>query len=148
MHKEEMKKIIFEFFRLIDPDIRVDFPASEENTINVCVKIKDPESLIGEKGRTLVETERLFKIIARKKSKDPLFVNLDINDYKKRKGDQLKELANSTADEVSLTGIGKKFPPMSAYERRIIHMALAEREDVLTESVDEGSQRRVVIKKS
>ncbi len=144
---EEIKKTIKEVFYFIDDDIRVSFFEKEENVLLIDVKMKDPQMLIGEKGQTLIETERLLKIIVRKKTNNLLFLNLDINDYKKRKADYLKDLAHSVADEVSRTGIGKKFPPMSAYERRIIHTTLVQREDVITESMGSDLERRVLVRK-
>ncbi len=144
---EEIKKTIKEIFYFIDEDIRVDFFLREERVLLVDVKMKDPQILIGEKGQTLIETERLLKIVVRKKSKDLLFLNLDINDYKKRKADYLRDLALDAADEVATTGIEKKFPPMSSFERRIIHTALMTREDVVTESVGEDVERRVLVKR-
>lgn len=144
---EEIKKTIKEIFYFIDEDIRVDFFLREERVLLVDVKMKDPQILIGEKGQTLIETERLLKIVVRKKSKEPLFLSLDINDYKKRKADYLRDLALDAADEVATTGIEKKFPPMSSFERRIIHTTLIIREDVVTESVGEDVERRVLIKR-
>ena len=60
----------------------------------------------------------------------------------------MKETAKSLADEVVLTKEEKVLAPMSAYERRIIHLELAERENVKTESIGEGLERRLVIKPS
>ncbi len=145
---EKIKKIIREIFYFIDPDIKIDFSLQEENHLFIDVKMKEPRALIGEKGQTLSEIERLIKIICRKNYDDLLYINLDINNYKKRKEDYLKSLAKEVADDVSFTGIEKKFPPMSASERRIIHLSLLDREDVTTESVGEKEDRRVLIKKS
>ncbi len=144
---EEIKKTIKEIFYFIDEDIRVDFSLREERILLVDVKMKDPQILIGEKGQTLIETERLLKIVVRKKTRDPLFLNLDINDYKKRKADYLRDLALDAAEEVAVTGIEKRFPPMSSFERRIIHTALITRNDVVTESIGEDVERRVLIKR-
>jgi spoIIIJ-associated protein len=144
---EEIKKTIKEIFYFIDEDIRVDFSLREERILLVDVKMKDPQILIGEKGQTLIETERLLKIVVRKKTRDPLFLNLDINDYKKRKADYLRDLALDVAEEVAVTGIEKRFPPMSSFERRIIHTALITRDDVVTESIGEDVERRVLIKR-
>jgi spoIIIJ-associated protein len=144
---EEIKKTIKEIFYFIDEDIRVDFSLKEERILLVDVKMKDPQILIGEKGQTLIETERLLKIVVRKKTRDPLFLNLDINDYKKRKADYLRDLALDAAEEVAVTGIEKRFPPMSSFERRIIHTALITRDDVVTESIGEDVERRVLIKR-
>ncbi|PJA84129.1 MAG: hypothetical protein CO145_02195, partial [Candidatus Nealsonbacteria bacterium CG_4_9_14_3_um_filter_37_13] len=68
------------------------------------------------------------------------------NGYKKKKLDYLKELARSLADEVALTKKEKNLPPMAAYERRIIHLELAGRSDVTTESIGEEPERRVVVR--
>ncbi len=143
----EIKKIIKDIFYFIDPDIRVDFYLKEENSLLVDVKMKDAQILIGERGQTLIEIEGLIKKIKRKKTKEPLFINLDINDYKKRKADYLKELSIEAADEVALTGLEKKFPAMSSFERRVVHITLAKRDDVETESIGEGEERSVIIKK-
>ncbi len=145
-HKEEIKEVIENLFNKIDPDIKVDFILKEERSVEINARIKDPQVFIGEKGQTLIDTERLLKIIVRKKVKETVFISLDINGYKKRKLDYLKDLALEAADEVSLTGIEKKFPPMPAYERRVVHMVLSDKEDVTTESVNEGGERRVIIK--
>ena len=73
------------------------------------------------------------------------YIDLDINDYKKKKKDYLKELACSIANEVALSKKQKELPPMSAYERRIIHLELAERQDVSTESIGQEPERKVII---
>ncbi|MCD6402414.1 hypothetical protein J7L36_00985, partial [bacterium] len=74
------------------------------------------------------------------------YINLDINKYKKKKTEYLKELANSVADQVALTKKEKVLPPMQAFERRIIHLELADRSDVTTESIGKEPERRVVVK--
>ncbi len=143
---EETKKTVEEFFYFFDSDIKVSF-SLKERSFSIDIKMKEPQILIGEKGQTLSEIERLLKIIIRKKSEEPIFINLDINNYKKRKEDYLRELALDVADEVILTGVEKKFPPMNSFERRIIHITLAKKENIFTESVGDGEERRVVIKR-
>ncbi len=145
---EKIKQIIRDVFYFIDPDIKIDFSLQEENYLSIDIKMKEPRALIGEKGQTLSEIERLIKIICRKNYDNTLYINLDINSYKKRKEDYLKNLAKEVADDVSFTGTEKKFPPMSASERRIVHISLLEREDVITESIGENPNRRILVKKS
>ena len=74
------------------------------------------------------------------------YIDLDIQNYKKKKAEYLKELARSLADEVSLTKKEKNLDPMPAYERRIIHLELAERKDISTESIGEEPERKIVIR--
>ena len=115
-------------------------------TININIRTDDPQILIGEHGQTLLEIQRLLKIILNKQIKKFFYLNLDINDYKKKKIEYLKNLAKDLANEVSLTKEEKILLPMSSYERRIIHIELAGREDITTESQGEGIDRHIVIK--
>ena len=74
------------------------------------------------------------------------YVDLDINGYKKKKIDYLKEMAKNAADEVSLMKQEKILPPMPAYERRIVHLELAERKDITTESIGREPERKIIIR--
>jgi spoIIIJ-associated protein len=78
--------------------------------------------------------------------KADFYIDIDISGYKKKKIEYLKELARSIADEVSLTKKEIILDPMPSFERRIIHLELASRPDVTTESIGKEPKRRVVIK--
>ncbi len=145
---EKIKKTISQIFFYIDDNIKIDFSFKEEDTVLfINVKMKEPQILIGEKGQTLSEIERIIKIIINKNTDKNIFINLDINDYKKRKADYLISLADEIAEEVLFSGIEKSFPSMAAFERRIIHMVIKDREGVFSESIGEGDERRVVVRK-
>lgn len=116
------------------------------DTVELNIKIEEPQILIGEKGQTLLEIQRLLKIILNKKLQKIFYLNLDINGYKKKKIEYLKDLANNLANEVCLVKEERHLFPMPAYERRIIHTELIKRTDVLTESQGDGDDRCVVIK--
>jgi len=150
MFSEEEIKIIKEatkeFFKKTTFDCQIDFYAPEERTLPINVRTDEPQILIGEGGQTLAEIQHLLKAIIKKKIEEQFYVNLDINSYKEKKTEHLKEMANSMADEVSLLKKEKTLAPMPAYERRIVHMELAKRNDVATESIGEDPDRRLVIK--
>ena len=118
----------------------------DKDLVNLEVTLTEPQILIGEKGQTLFEAQRLLKIILNKKLQKIFYLNLDINDYKKKKTEYLKEIAKNLADEIAVTKQEKVLMPMSSYERRIIHAELAERQDVITESRGDGFERHIVIK--
>lgn len=143
---EKIKKIAKEFFDKMSFEVEVEVKAFEENTLPINIQIEDPKILIGEGGKTLAEIQHLLKTILIKEIKSPFFVHLDINDYKRKKYQYLRELAKSVADEVALTKKERALSPMPAAERRIIHLELAERQDVISESIDQGFERRIVIK--
>ncbi len=143
---ETIKKITKEFFEKTTFEVEIEFLPQKDSTIPINLKIEEPQILIGEGGQTLVEIQHLLKAILKRKISEPFFVDLDINGYKKKKIEYLKELARSLADEVALTKKEKILSSMPAYERRIIHLELAGRSDVTTESIGQEPERRVAIK--
>lgn len=143
---EKIKNEVKEFFRKTTLEVEIEFLPPKDLTLFINLKFENPQILIGEKGQTLLEIQHLLKAILKRKIKKDLYIDLDISDYKKKKIEYLKELARSTADEVSFTKKEKILSPMPAYERRIIHLELAERQDVITESIGKEPERRVVIK--
>ena len=128
-----------------DKDIQDSLDESRD-VIDLDIKLDEPQILIGQQGQTLFEIQRLLRTILNKKLQKIFYLNLDINDYKKKKVEYLKDTAKDLADQVSLTKEEKAFLPMSAYERRIIHAELSQRKDIITESRGDGFERHVVIK--
>jgi len=121
-------------------------PQEDREVVNLEIETDEPQILIGQQGQTLFEIQRLLRTILSRKVQNIFYFNLDINDYKKKKIGYLKEMARELANQVALTKEEKVLPPMSSYERRIIHAELAQRTDVTTESRGDGFNRCVVIK--
>lgn len=147
-HKEieKIKELAKEFFEKMTISVLSIEAEEKENVINLEVKLSEPQILIGQQGQTLLEIQRLLKMVLNKKLQKIFYLNLDINDYKKQKTEYLKDLAKSLADQVALNKEEKTLQPMSSYERRIIHAELAQRTDVITESHGDGPDRHIVIK--
>ncbi len=143
--KSRIKELVEEFLKKAGFSGFVDV-LKEENAFLIRIKSDEPKILIGKNGQTLMEIQHLLRIILKKKAGEEFSVDLDVNDYKKKKNDYLKDTARTMADEVFLSKQEKALEPMPAYERRIIHMELANRSDVKTESIGEGEERRIVIK--
>ena len=145
---EKIKQITQGLFKKMDLGIEVEVKKPQDQTLPIDLKMEEPQILIGERGQTLAEIQHLLKVILRRKivPEGPFYINLDINDYKKKKTEYLEEMARSAADEVTLTKKEKILAPMPAYERRIIHLELADRTDVTTESTGQEPERQVVIR--
>ena len=146
---EKIKEIIGEFFGktgLVIEQVEIKVP--QDSTIPINLKMEERQILIGEGGQTLAEVQRLLKLVIQKKiaPESHFYIDLDINEYKKKKVEYLKEMARSAADEVSLSKKEQFLPPMQAYDRRVVHLELAPRQDIVTESVGFGPERRVSIK--
>jgi spoIIIJ-associated protein len=70
---------------------------------------------------------------------------LDVENYKQRRCEGLRLLANRLAEQVKVRKTPFAMEPMSAFERRVVHLALADHPDVTTESTGFGESRKVVI---
>ncbi len=140
------KEIIKEFFEKTTVSAEIDFLAKEDGSLIVGVKTEDGRFLIGENGEILGDIRLLLKMALFKKISGPFVLELDINDYRKEKEERLRQLAKSAADEAALIKKEKILPIMTAAERRIIHLEIAGRQDVVSESVGEEPQRQIVIK--
>lgn len=119
----------------------------EERADHVRYHIEGPDMgvLIGRRGATLNALQFLIGVInARKKLVDYRVV-IDVESYRDRREKQLLDLAKRTATKVAREGREISLSPMPAAERRVIHMALAEHEDVATFSEGEDPDRCVVI---
>ena len=144
--KEKIKKIAEEFFEKMCFEVEFEVGPIKENTVSLDLKTEEPQILIGEHGLTLAEIQRVLGKILRKKTGEQIFLDLDVNQYKKNKIEYLQDLARSAADEAALIKKEKILSPMSSYERRIIHLELSPREDVETESIGQEPERRVIIR--
>lgn len=116
-------------------------------TMRVSVRMKkDSNLLIGEYGNNLFALEHLLKKYFRQKSADDLKFTLDINDYRMKKMEDLKQDVKTAAKNVRLYKKEVPLRAMSSFERRIVHLLLAEYPDITTESIGDEPLRRVIIK--
>ena len=121
--------------------------AHQGTTSRFSVKLKgEANLLIGERGVNLAALEHLLKKIIHKKTGEGYKFTLDINDYRMKRLEDLKQDVKSAAKEVRLYRKEVPLRPMSSFERRIVHLLLAEYPDITTESIGEESERYVVIK--
>lgn len=120
----------------------------EEERERILINIKTEESnfLIGQYGTNLEALQHLARIVARKKIEEKIDLVVDVNFYRQEKSDSIIKLARSLAEEALTENRAVALRPMSAYERRLVHMELSKNEKVATESVGEGEDRKVIIK--
>jgi len=101
--------------------------------------------LIGRRGQTLACLQHMVRLIVANQLKVWVPIVIDVEGYKKRRCEALQGLAWRMAERVSVKKMSFKLEPMPAYERRVVHLALADHPDVTTESIGVGEARRVVI---
>ncbi len=112
---------------------------------SVVLKAENPALLIGYHGNTLTGLQMFVSQHLHKQFDEWINLTIDVNDYKLRREQNLKSLADSTVEQVLSSNQAYILPPMIASERRIIHMYLAEHPQVTTASSGEGRDRSVII---
>jgi spoIIIJ-associated protein len=116
---------------------------SEVITINVTGD--DLGILIGRRGQTLAALQHIVRLMVAHRMKERVPIVIDVEGYKQRRYEALQALAQRMAEQVRERKRPFALEPMPAYERRIIHLTLAEDPDVTTESTGVGEVRKVVI---
>ena len=101
--------------------------------------------LIGRHGQTLNALQYIVNLVVHKDTDEEDRVIIDVGGYRKRREENLKRLAQTTADRVRRKGRKETLNPMTPQERRIIHLALQNNKEVVTHSEGEDPYRRVVI---
>ena len=101
--------------------------------------------LIGRRGETLDAAQYLTTLVVNRGRDEKIKVVLDSENYRAKRFAALETLANKTADKAIKYKRNQTLEPMDAYERRIIHAALTDREHINTYSVGTAPRRKVVV---
>ncbi len=146
---ETLQKLLtlLEVEGVVSPAVYPD-ESSEQPTAPVAFNIEgdDLGILIGRRGQTLAALQYVLRLIVGHKTETWVPIIVDAEGYKERRHEALKALALLMADHVKTRGSPFTLEPMPPYERRIVHLALADNPAVYTESIGEGESRKVVIR--
>ena len=112
----------------------------------LAIAAPDHGRLIGRHGENLQALQTLFNALLRHRDPSLDYVTLDVANYKKDQMEKIMRLAEDSAKKVIDYGIPVELRPMNPYERRIVHMVLADKPELETESRGEDPDRRVIIK--
>ena len=106
----------------------------------------DVEPLLADKGEGLTGLEVLVGRIASKRVGRPVHPRLDAEGFRAHRKEALEELAHTSAEEVRRTRRPQLLPPLAPWERRLVHLALAEDPELETESEGDGFLKRVEVR--
>lgn len=126
----------------VDAKVEADYI---DGSTHLNILTDNPALLIGKHGQTLDAIERILNCIVNKVSLAKKRVFVDTEGYRERREERLIEMANQVADKVRYTGRDVVLAPMSARDRRVIHLTLKEDDIISTYSQGEGDMRRVVV---
>jgi spoIIIJ-associated protein len=145
---QTIKNTIEDILTKLTVEANIDVLETTEGT-QFIIRTHEGGLLIGENGKNLVSLNHIVKkIISRKisEAKENFAFSLDINDYQAKKIEDLKNLARVNAQRVRYFKKEVFLRSMTSFERRIIHMTLADCPDIITESSGGEPQRKVVIR--
>ncbi|HOJ93338.1 MAG TPA: RNA-binding cell elongation regulator Jag/EloR [Dictyoglomaceae bacterium] len=138
-----LKDFLQEILKRLDVNAKIKVQ-KEEDHIKLSIEGENLGDLIGSSGKTLASLEFIIRLYASKNQITDV-ISLDIDHYRERKEKYLETLAQKVASKVKIEKTEYKFPPMTARERRIIHLTLQDDPDVTTYSEGEEPERRVII---
>jgi spoIIIJ-associated protein len=141
---EEAKGVLEELLRLMGVPGTVELATGGE-TARLNVRGSDLGVLIGRRGEKLASLQHIVNLIVAKKEGEYHRIAVDVENYRGRREEQLRDVADRAAKRVLQTGKIIQLEPMPAIERRIVHMALVENPKVRTQSVGVEPNRRIVI---
>jgi spoIIIJ-associated protein len=150
---EAAKEVLEQLLELMDIPASVnlshEFTAEDENgelaSVGLNIEGEDLGILIGRRGQTMAALQHLVRLIMSHKMEVRLPIVLDVEGYKRRRCEGLRALADRLAEQVKARRMPFTMEPMPAFDRRVIHLALAGNPDVTTESTGMGDTRKVVI---
>lgn len=147
---EVVKDLSEEFIKDLGVTAEVAVSVEEEEgepSYLVALQGQDLGRLIGFHGETLNSLQLLLSLIVSKKLGQWTRLTLDAGDWRAKRFETLSEMALAAATKAVSGGEEVSLPIMSSSDRRLVHLALQDHADVITESVGEEGYRRVVIKK-
>ena len=134
-------------FELLEITATVEVTAEDESYVVAIDAGDDNALLIGKHGNTLSSLEYIVYILVGRELELEKRVLVEIGGYREEREAYLSDLAQRLKEEVISTGTEKTIRGLKPWERRHIHLSLAEDSDVTTESTGEDRDRVLIIKK-
>lgn len=146
---QEIQKTVENIIDLMGVQATASLEVDETNVLNVQINGQELGLIIGYHGETLSALQTIIGLIVNKdqpEQDDQRYkVVVNVGDYRQRQKESLEALARRTAERVRFTKKPITLPPMSSYDRRIVHLALEHESDLVSYSEGEGRSRRLVV---
>lgn len=117
-----------------------------EDGVFLDVKTEDPGRLIGRQGQTLADMQYLTNRLLHKKDPESPKITVDVGGYRSQARDALVKKAKEAAEKVRRWGDIVELEPLNAFDRRVVHQALKDDPDIVTQSVEvEGTSKKAIL---
>ena len=146
---ETVESVAKELLELMGATVKPEVFEDEQNdAIVVSLKTEDEAGLlIGRHGQTIESLQAAIGMLAKEKLGEWTRVVVNVGDWREKQEEYLKSLAVSAAERAKTTGEEQPLYNLTPSQRRVIHMALSEDPEIATESLGEGEERYLVVKK-
>lgn len=131
---------------IVDYDGDIDLDVENGRAIVAVIGGNELKPLIGPRGVTLDALQELTRLAVAQQTGVRSRLMLDVGGYRAKRRAELTALAKRTADEVVNEGEPRTLVPMNAFERKVVHDAIATLSGVLSESEGEDPRRRVTVR--
>ncbi len=118
----------------------------EDNNYILSLEVDNPSVLIGKHGETLKNFQHIVRLIFRKKSEEKIHFIVDVNNYRNERKTSIVEMVNRAIKRVIRDEEPAVLDPMPAYDRKIAHNEIQKAVGIVSESIGEEPNRKVVIK--
>jgi len=129
----------------MDCDVRLQRREEQDGDIHIQVTGPDAGRIIGKNGQVLAAVQFIVNRAMNRPGLDRRYVSVDADGYRSRREDSLANMARRLGRQAVSDGQIITFEPMSPRDRRVVHLALAKFDGVVTKSEGEGDDRRVQI---
>jgi spoIIIJ-associated protein len=129
---------------IVDYDGDIDLDV-ENGRAMVAIVGSDLQPLIGQQGATLDALQELTRLAVQQQTGVRSRLMLDVSGHRRARRDELRILAQQTAEQVISTGEPVRLSAMNPFERKVVHDAIAALDGVISESEGEEPSRRVVV---
>jgi spoIIIJ-associated protein len=130
---------------LMDCSVRLSPPSEDSGDINLNITGPDAGRIIGKKGQVLAAVQFIVNRAMNRPGIERRYITVDADGYRSRRESSLANMARRLGKQAVSDGKIITFEPMSPRDRRVVHLALAKFEGVVTKSEGEGDDRRVQI---
>ena len=139
---------IVDFLTRVTEAMGIHTPVDVEQTadgLRLNLSGEEAELLVRHRGEPLKALQHIVDMALGRRLADDKRVFIDALAYRKGKDIELREMAKLLAEKVKQTGLDQQLGPLNPYERRIVHMAVAEVPGATTESVGDAFSKTVLI---
>lgn len=144
--EKEIKTLVADILKKVKVEAKIDVVKEEDNHFQVNIETEETGLLIGHHGETVNSLQLLLGVILFKKTGEWVRVIVDVGGYRKMREESIKEMVSRIVAEVETGGQPVQLPDLTPFERRTVHMMLADHKTVVSESTGEGRERRLTIR--